>query len=561
MGTTNNSRNADLSFAAHTGSRVVSHAGGRIRGRHGGSARTSVEQNIVDAVEISRLSHIPVLFMSNPGLGKTTILTRYAAHNDMHLETLIGSRFTPEEISGYQVNNGGDHLTHMSPEWFSRIQQKAAQGITTLLFIDELSTCSEFVQGSLLSLIFDRTIGSGKFLPEDCLIVAAANYAGNLPGTMNIMAPTLNRFIVVNLNHNYTALDMMQEFLNPPEQPVYPKLTSPFTEEGRTLFMEKYQNIWREIFLKYSDPESALGVIDISNQQLDGLYSESKGCIYNFISGRSLSYLARGLIAYISLNIHNRDILEKMADGLVGAGSCQFSDEQAVRYRKMLYCHLERLVGVQGFSSGAFQPLVNDIAKDVSSYLMNQQNSAFTHGDSLRQLMELCNEIQESFVLDTVTAQCSSLNGKAKFMAEMEAIFELQAYIAQSAVSRNLFTLVTRYCMDYYGLYCQMAGVRPDYRKFGMADSKFERMCFLRICKNGKASYAKAALLKTYFGSTQVMLYLVPDSEIYRGVTVEKYVNNERIEVLDYDGGFKWLQLKDFLTLEKKSVRNLRITA
>ena len=89
--------------------------------------------------------------------------------------------------------------------------------------------------------------------------------------------------------------------------------------------MEKYQNIWREIFLKYSDPESALGVIDISNQQLDGLYSESKGCIYNFISGRSLSYLARGLIAYISLNIHNRDILEKMADGLVGAGSCQFS--------------------------------------------------------------------------------------------------------------------------------------------------------------------------------------------------------------------------------------------
>ena len=43
----------------------------------------------VDAVFISLESKVPVLFMSNPGFGKTTIMKRFAQNNGMHLGSVI----------------------------------------------------------------------------------------------------------------------------------------------------------------------------------------------------------------------------------------------------------------------------------------------------------------------------------------------------------------------------------------------------------------------------------------------------------------------------------------
>lgn len=521
----------------------------------------SIEQTIIDAVEISRVSRIPVLFMSNPGLGKTTILTRYARHREMHLETLIGSRFTPEEISGYQVNNGGDHLTHLSPEWFSRIQEKAETGIKTLLFIDELSTCSEFVQGSLLSLIFDRTIGSGKYLPQDCLIVAAANYAGNLPQSMNIMAPTLNRFVIINLNHNYTALDMISEFLSTPPEPVYPKKCISFSENYKSSFMDKFRNIWREIFFKYSDPESKLGLIDIGNQKIDGLYSESEQCIYNFISGRSLSYLARCLMAYTGLGLTNTNVLQKMIDGLVGAGSCMFSKEQGERYRETLYSLFSNLSGQTGSVQGDFQPLVHDISKDVASFLMNNENSSFTQNDRENQLMEIMQEINSTFSVKNVTAQCTDTAGCAKFVADMDALSELQMYIGKRGLSKDAYSMISRVYLDWYGFYCQVMCIQCSYQiKFGMGDPNFMRMCFIRFKSKNGIQIAKAALLRNFStNGINFGLYIVPENEMYYGVQrQDAFVNSDRVEVLDYVRNQpRFLPVREFFALENSRTRLL----
>ena len=534
------------------------------------SQRNSIEQNIIDAVEISKVSHIPVLFMSNPGLGKTTILTRYADHNDMHLETLIGSRFTPEEISGYQVNpnNGTDHLVHLSPEWFSRIQQNADQGRQTLLFIDELSTCSEFVQGALLSLIFDRTIGSGKYLPDDCLIVAAANYAGNLPSTMNIMAPTLNRFIIVNLNHNYNALDLMQEFLNPPVPPFYPGPAHLLTDEFKENFMARYQNIWKEVFLKYSDKEGQLGMLDIANQKLDGIYTDSESCIYNFISGRTLSYLSRALMAYSSLCLTNRDILSKIIDGLVGAGTCLFTEPQAERYRKKLYSEFEKLVfmgrGNNRLERKDFLPMVHDVSKDIASFLVNVENTAFSQSDLVAQSLDIGNQVTAEFALDNVLNLCKAEAGRAKFVSDMDAVSELQMYISKKKILYHIQKILTGVCMDYYGMYCQMMDITPNLqRRFGLKDSAAVRICFGRLKHNGNYSYVKTVLRKTYYGSklAEVSLYLLDFGETYGSSPLQenKRIQNNNFEVLDWNGKeMKFIPCKDLLMLERTSKRNKR---
>jgi len=140
--------------------------------------------------------------ISNPGAGKTTGAMRYAEKNGYHLEVLIGSRSTPEELLGYQVNNGGSSLEHLDSQWWSRIIEYEKKGIPSILFCDEISTCPGQTEGAMLSLIQDRKNQKGESLPESCIVLGAANYSKNLPSYMDIIAPAINRFCVINLMDN-----------------------------------------------------------------------------------------------------------------------------------------------------------------------------------------------------------------------------------------------------------------------------------------------------------------------------------------------------------------------
>ena len=165
-----------------------------------------IRDTIEIAITISAHSGVPVLFLANPGLAKSTIVGNWAARNGCHLETLIGSRFTQEEILGFQArvedkSSGESRLELLEPYWYRNIIRHEKQNIPSLLFLDELSTVQENVQGAMLQLVFDRTIGHGKKLPASTIVVSAANYKQNIPFVFNIMAPILNRFCIVNLRY------------------------------------------------------------------------------------------------------------------------------------------------------------------------------------------------------------------------------------------------------------------------------------------------------------------------------------------------------------------------
>ena len=130
-----------------------------------------IRDSIELAISVSAHSGVPILFLANPGLAKSTITAGWAARNGYHLETLIGSRFTQEEILGFQVRiedktTGETYLELLEPHWYRSIIQHEKKGRPALLFLDELSTVQENVQGAMLQLVFDRTIGHGKKLPD-----------------------------------------------------------------------------------------------------------------------------------------------------------------------------------------------------------------------------------------------------------------------------------------------------------------------------------------------------------------------------------------------------------
>lgn len=517
-----------------------------------------IEQIITDAVALTEVTKIPVLFLSNPGLGKTTILKRYANTKGYHLETLIGSRFSPEEISGYQVNNGGDSLTHMNPVWYNSILEQKKKGITTLLFIDEISTCSEAVQGALLSLIFDRTIGNNKFLPEDTVIVSAANYAKNLPVTMNIMTPTLNRFILINLNEGYKAMDMLDEFIDGPDSKNLKKYKTieNFSPEQELEIKTKYKSAWNEIFLKYSDRESSLGYLDISNMALDGLYAENNGYIYNCISGRTISYLLTTLIAYKKMEMKNNSLLHKMIDGLVGAGTCTFKDEQqGHKFRHFTHDMFSKVLSTNK-ENAEYLPLVGDIVKDVQAYLINQENTGFYQNENLTQVMQIIDEIRKEFTPSNIFEKLKSQDTTASFTAQMEAVIELQQVVSAYPDSYYYAADLTKIAMDFYSLYCDVLEMKPDFNKtFGKSSPLFYRTVFLeKVDKKGKTVYARAAM--RVGRSTELpSLYYISPEETFLNASFKKPVHDsDDIRVIHYDKELKKLAPNQYLRIAKKFI-------
>jgi hypothetical protein len=302
--------------------------------------RNYVRDTIITGFEITRATHnkVPMLLLSNPGLAKTTIINEIAQHEGMRVVSLIGSGFENNEILGFQVNEEGkDYLTTKNPTWYQTILNNKKEGISTILFIDEISVCPSLVQGALYRLIFERTIGNGKMLPEDTVIISAGNYKANLPSYCDITAPALNRFCIINLEspdfHSFLDEFSQNEEERFAEWPVFNHDSGRFEE-----FMPKAsaaaKKMMEEVFECYSDSrDNSKGFLDIRNKDFapcfEGIYSKY-GQVYNFISGRTYFYLQQGIAACAALNVPlnpaKNPFVDRLVEGLIGAGTATFND-------------------------------------------------------------------------------------------------------------------------------------------------------------------------------------------------------------------------------------------
>jgi hypothetical protein len=210
------------------------------------------------------------------------------------------------------------------------------KGIPTVLFLDEISTCGEDVQGSLLKLIFDRTVASGRKLPDSTLIIAGANYYDNLPMQYNIMAPTVNRFMVVNIQFD-KAVDFVNEFMQDPEERLenWPVFTyEPISTEQKATIKDSTAEMFITLFGQYALKEKGKGCLNANNQRLNELYTNASSLfenapVLNFISGRTMYYTKKLAETLVGMNLDKTDKELKaniinILHGLVGAGTLCF---------------------------------------------------------------------------------------------------------------------------------------------------------------------------------------------------------------------------------------------
>lgn len=284
---------------------------------------------MVNAISLSKDSDVPFLLVGNPGFGKTTVVHAWAKQNGYHVEEIMGSSFSRDEVLGYMVNVNGS-LEMLAPFWFKRIKKLADEGTKSVLFIDELSTTGGDVQSSLLRLIFERTIGNGDMLPEGTIVMSAANYKANLPGYCDVSSPAVNRFCIINLEE--ASLETMVDDY------VINEMPTPKTPRFGTINPSKLPDISAKIglsmkktFIKYSNGDDGGNVLNPLNHNLQ-IYDVENDTntkrLANFISGRCLSYLKRVLISIAKSDIEETEPLIRGAvEGLVGAGTNTFPSE------------------------------------------------------------------------------------------------------------------------------------------------------------------------------------------------------------------------------------------
>jgi MoxR-like ATPase len=158
--------------------------------------------NISITVNQSQLSDVllnvatvrPVFIWGAPGIGKSSIVERFADELGLPCVSLLGSQLAPEDIIGVpQIIDGKS--VFCPPRTIARDEAYC-------LFLDELNACSQEVQKAFYSLIHDRRIGEYA-LPQGSIIIGAGNRAQDNAIVKPMSSALINRMFHVELTASH----------------------------------------------------------------------------------------------------------------------------------------------------------------------------------------------------------------------------------------------------------------------------------------------------------------------------------------------------------------------
>lgn len=136
----------------------------------------------------------PVFIWGPPGVGKSSIVERFASDVGLECVSLLGSQLAPEDLIGVpQVEAGTSRFC--PPRVIARPEAYC-------LFLDELNACSHEVQKAFYSLIHERRVGEYR-LPEGSVVIGAGNRAQDSAIVKPMSSALLNRMVHVHLKPSH----------------------------------------------------------------------------------------------------------------------------------------------------------------------------------------------------------------------------------------------------------------------------------------------------------------------------------------------------------------------
>lgn len=149
----------------------------------------------VTVIDACGRANVPVLLLSDPGMGKSSLVRGIAALDGVPCETVLGSIREPADIAGLPVVGDHGQVRLAPPAWAKRLQEEGSG----YLLLDELSTTPPSVQAALLTVALERVVGETP-LPKDVRVVAGANPPDRAADGYDLAPPLANRFAHVEFN-------------------------------------------------------------------------------------------------------------------------------------------------------------------------------------------------------------------------------------------------------------------------------------------------------------------------------------------------------------------------
>ncbi|MFI1151740.1 AAA family ATPase [Streptomyces sp. NPDC020817] len=132
----------------------------------------------------------PVFLWGAPGIGKSSLVRKFADSLGLECVSLLGTQLAPEDLIGVpQIRDG--RSVFCPPEAIARDEPYC-------LFLDELNAAAPDVQKAFYSLILDRRIGSYE-LPAGSIVIGAGNRATDNALARPIASALVNRLTHVHL--------------------------------------------------------------------------------------------------------------------------------------------------------------------------------------------------------------------------------------------------------------------------------------------------------------------------------------------------------------------------
>lgn len=137
---------------------------------------------VKNVLDVCFESNEQLKIQGNHGIGKSTFIEEWAEENNIFCKVLFLSHMEVGDLIGIPVttedSNGKEMTVWSKPSWFVEIEEQAAKGKHTMLFLDELNRAQKDVLDSALALVLDGRLHEHT-LPKTngkrTMIVSAVN--------------------------------------------------------------------------------------------------------------------------------------------------------------------------------------------------------------------------------------------------------------------------------------------------------------------------------------------------------------------------------------------------
>lgn len=158
-------------------------------------------EDIPTLVEECLESQTNLLIYGEPGCGKSSIIESLADEG-YAVTTLSAATMCEEALFGIPVYDQATKTTpYAMPDWLIRVLDNAKAGKKAVLFIDEINLANPIILNGLQIMLTDRmlTTQPDYRLPDDLVIVCAANSLADTTEGTELSRPLKTRFVTVRM--------------------------------------------------------------------------------------------------------------------------------------------------------------------------------------------------------------------------------------------------------------------------------------------------------------------------------------------------------------------------